>query len=778
MNSTGTSRCGRRIFAVIVATLTLGLAVQAAAQQSPTRPGTRRQPTLQEQRRQAEQEAERDRQQRGTAETTEPGRPGGTGPTQPGQPKSSVEVTVTGGKSAGVTSRVVGQQGAFEPVLQRPLEYGDTPEVDESAKMSLKGPMTAKDFLDALALTTGWNIATTAGVSQLQLEFWTNEITPLQALAILRFNDVYYEYDKDANFLFVSTKDEHLQRRFGGLMAIEFPIVHTDLQNAETVLGALLSAQGRLIADPASSKLIVFDTEDNIESMRRALAEIDAPQDSRAFPLVHVDAEALATTVESLMTEAGRLSVDPRSNTLVVQDRPERLDRVAEVVTLLDQELQTRSWILDFADPIEIANNIAVLVPEAMGTIVVNEAIHQITVTATPYRLADIESRIRAWDEKRRQVQIEAYLATVNRNIVRDLGINWQAAATLSGDPLTMTVGSLSNLPGDDDDDDAGSGGAGSRVIFNGGDLDALIDILNTSNDASILAHPRITVQDGEEASFENTTNVPFASSTTVFNNNSNFANSNTQIDFIEVGTVLRVTPRITSLNSILLDLEAEDSTFVSVEIFSNGEINTLPQKTQNRASTQVLVNDQETIVLGGLRTSNITDTVDRVPVLGEIPIIGRVFRSTGKDHQDRELLIFLTPTIVGEITQPETVKLAKLDDRIAETLRNDARTTLGRLKRKMDSGDKQFAVSIGQTGGLLVEGEPATLDALREAVSRIDNPESKTMLIREHPHAPQEVAAQVTDIAMERGLQIKIDDRNSPFVPRIAPDSVIAPVN
>ena len=752
-------RTGIRAFAIAMAAAALFTSVHALAQQSPTRPGGRRQPALRDQQRDV-----------GTGPLSiESRQPGQGAPVAPGQPQTSAEVSVTEGQAPAVTSRVVGSPGTFEPLLQRPLEYGDVPEVDEPARMSLKGPMSAKEFLDALALTTGWNVATTNAVGQLVLEFWTNDISPKQALAILRFNDVYYHFDEDADFLFVSTKEEHLQREYGGLMEIEFPIVHTDIQNAEAVLGALLSSQGRMIADPTSSKLIVFDTSDNIESMRRALAEIDAPQDTRAYSLVHVDAEALATTVEALLTEAGRLSIDPRSNTLVVQDRPERLDRIAEVVTLLDQQLETRSWRLDFADPIDVANNIAALVPEAMGTIVVNESIHQITVTATPYRLADIEARINAWDDKRRQVQIEAYLATVNRNIMRDLGINWAYTASISGDPLTMAVGSLSNLPGDDDDSSAG---AGSRAVFRSDKLDAVIDVLNTSNDASILAHPRITVQDWEEASFENTTNVPFASSTTVFNNNSNFANSNTQIDFIEVGTVLRVTPRITSQNSILLDLEAEDSTFVSVEIFSNGEINTLPQKTQNRAQTQVLVNNQETIVLGGLRTSNITDTVDRVPILGEIPLIGRAFRSTSKNHQDRELLIFLTPTIVGEITQAETVKLAKLDDTIAETIRNDARTTLGRLKRKMESGDKQFTVSIGQSGGLLAEGEPTSMDSLRAAVAEIENPDSKTMLIREHPRAPKEVAAQVTDIAMERGLKLKFDERNSPFVPRVPPDA------
>ena len=116
-------------------------------------------------------------------------------------------------------------------------------------------------------------------------------------------------------------------------------------------------------------------------------------------------------------------------------------------------------------------------------------------------------------------------------------------------------------------------------------------------------------MKQGEEATFENTTQVPFATSTTTFGNVNNTVNSNTQIDFIDVGTILRVTPRITSFDTISMTIDAEDSTFVEVEIFANGEINTLPQKTQNRAQTQVSVVDRETIVLGGLRTSNNINT-------------------------------------------------------------------------------------------------------------------------------------------------------------------------
>ena len=746
-------------------------------------------------------------------------------------------------------------------------------------------------------MATGWNIAASTDVQRSVLQFWTKEVTPRQAVAVLRFNDIYYEYDEDTQFLFVMTVDEYLQDEYGDLEEREFSIQHVDVMNVMTAISALLSPAGSLIANPESSTIWALDTQDKLVQRERGSAEIDAlritqrcvrihvdtsmimdsvaallteggrmtvdprnntlivtdrPErieriaevvslldhelDTRPFVLIHVDASMIVDSVEALMSEGGQMTVDPRSNTLIVTDRPERIeriaelvklldqeletrplvlihvdvsmivdsvaellteggrmtvdarsntlivtdrseriDRIAEVVNLLDLELETRSWTIDYADPLEIATNVSLLVPEAMGDIVVNEAIHQITVTATPYRLNEIDQRIEGWDEKRRQVQIEAYLVTASRNVLRDVGINWSYETTSDGRPARAEAGTMGTA-GTGDGDDTGDGGlnlgalaGGQRLSFISDNFAAVINTLETSADATILAHPRITVQDGVEAFFENTTQVPFASSTTTFGSNLNATvNSNTRIEFINVGTVLRVTPRITSDRNILLDIAAEDSSFESVIILSNGQENTLPQKTQNKAETQVLVGDRQTIVLGGLRTTNNRDTVARVPILGGLPIIGWAFRSTRKDHLDRELLIFLTPTIVDEGTHPEAIRLAEFDEELAGTMRSDAKTTLGRLNDKLNRGKKEITISIGQSGGLLAEGEAIDLEDLRTMLGEIKRPRSKKIILRAHPRAPLSIAMEITEIAMERGIKIELDNMRIPFVPRL----------
>ncbi|MDK1020528.1 MAG: hypothetical protein QGD90_02690, partial [Candidatus Hydrogenedentes bacterium] len=136
---------------------------------------------------------------------------------------AGADVSVVSGQVGGVAPSVVGlTKGKFEPILRRDVTYGEVPELGDEVVISLAGPMAVPAFLDALALATGWNIAASTDVQRSVLQFWTKEVTPRQAVAVLRFNDIYYEYDEDTQFLFVMTVDEYLQDEYGDLEEREF----------------------------------------------------------------------------------------------------------------------------------------------------------------------------------------------------------------------------------------------------------------------------------------------------------------------------------------------------------------------------------------------------------------------------------------------------------------------------------------------------------------------------------------------------------------------------
>jgi type II secretory pathway component GspD/PulD (secretin) len=174
-------------------------------------------------------------------------------------------------------------------------------------------------------------------------------------------------------------------------------------------------------------------------------------------------------------------------------------------------------------------------------------------------------------------------------------------------------------------------------------DIEGTISALVSSNRGKIIAHPEITTVDNREAFIQMGQRIPIKQ----FDEAGNVA-----IQFEEVGTILRVTPHITSENRILLKLKPERSSYT---FDANGVIiNT------NNAETNVVVDNGQTAVIGGLTTQVEQKTRTGLPILKDIPLLGYLFRYTRTEVSDRDLVIFVTPTIVtsemhsmGSINQP-----------------------------------------------------------------------------------------------------------------------------
>ncbi|MFP6584152.1 MAG: secretin N-terminal domain-containing protein [Candidatus Hydrogenedentota bacterium] len=651
---------------------------------------------------------------------------------------------------------------AFEPLLDREIDYGPIPPAPDNVRLNLIGPMMALEVLDMLSEATQWNIVASPSLKDLELNFRLPDLTPVQAMGVLRLNDLAYQYDRESGLLYVTTKEEYMQRTHGKLVRSDFELRHADLENVEAGVAALLSARGRMVADPRTSTIIVFDIAENIEHMTRLVAQLDRERISQTYELLHVNGNMIFDSIEILLSEGGRLSYDPRSNTLIVLDRAQQQKQIGQTIKILDVPVNTKSWILNYANAELVAEHLLPVVPENMGTISYNEELRQVTVTTVPQRLLEVEQRIRAWDQERQQVQIEAYLVTISSAMARKIGFNWNVVQDRGEGIITASFGSLGSLVGDE----LGSVGFGSSFESDDGDVSAMLDILETNGDATILAHPRVLVLDGQEALFENTTEVPYATSS-IQNNLNNLSSNNvvstTRVDFISVGTVLRVMPRITQDGKILMDISSEDSSFVIRDIVSNDQITTVPEKTQNLAETQVLAEDGQTIIIGGLRTSHFNDTTSKVPILGDIPILGRLFRNTLDAHAHKELLIFITPTIIDGRTQPEAYRMAVLDQQLADTLSADRKSD---LERAMDNFfHKDISVSIGQHGTIMADAKMTDLDALRESLHN-DSNNGKTVIIRSHPRAEPGIADAVVELSMEAGLKFEIDRAPFPFVP------------
>lgn len=743
--------------------------------------------------------------------------------------------------------------GNFELILEREINYPPLPEGGD-VLIDLIGPKSVSEFMDDIRIATLWNILVSESVRDRMLDFYITEASPQQAMEILKFHDLYYEFDEETGYLYVMSVEEYQRREFGKLDHRKFQLEHTGTAAVAPVAGSLLSSRGRMIADAATRQINVWDTVDNLDIIERTVTEMDAPLASREFHIEHAafaDVQAALAAMlsaagslwpdsrtstliawdqpnildrmeaaletldipvqsktfyldhvlaidtleylEVLVSDRGVIQVDPRKNSIIVTDLPGRVDRIEETLAVIDQELATRTWVVDYADLDFLAENIEARIPPEMGEIVVNEEVHQITVTGIPSKLDEIDTFIKTADVQRKQVYIEAFIVEVGTDVEREFNINWSYFGSRGESPIFFDAGTGFNpeggrlnvgqlpysvpLHGALELNDSGqivrpivTNIEGNNVIdrIEGANLAVTLDYLDERNKATVLSSPRVAVQDGEEATFENATQVPFVSSTTFFNNainNLGTTNNTNRVEFIDVGTILKVLPRITTKENILLDISAEDSTFVEVRVLASDQESTVPQKTVRRAETQLRIQSGDTVVLGGLRRDRAAKAETRTPFLGDLPGIGRLFRYPNKSSEKNTLLIFITPTIVDEFTDPQATLLAQAEESIAEEHRHNQKKFWGRLADTVSERDNELMVSVGQSGQLRAEGERATMADLRTLLE--EAPAQVRVVLRRHPRAPGESVTAVMDLAMDLDRDLEIDDEFVPLVPR-----------
>ena len=281
------------------------------------------------------------------------------------------------------------------------------------------------------------------------------------------------------------------------------------------------------------------------------------------------------------------------------------------------------------------------------GSVSVDERTNTLLIRDTAKSIEDIKRMVNILDIPVRQVIIEARMVTVKDNINEELGIRWGVTDT---DGQYATSGSL---------DGANSAAAGiipalsDRLNVNlpvaspagalafqvarladGTILDLELSAMEKENKGEIIASPRITTANQKEAYIEQGVEIPYQEAA---------SSGATATQFKKAVLSLTVTPHITPDDRIILDLVVTQDTVSDVQSGSAPAIDT------QRIGTQVLVNNGETIVLGGIYQQSIISSVSKVPVLGDIPYFGWMFRNSNNFNEKKELLIFVTPRIVTE---------------------------------------------------------------------------------------------------------------------------------
>ncbi|WP_146444975.1 type II secretion system protein GspD [Botrimarina colliarenosi] len=267
-----------------------------------------------------------------------------------------------------------------------------------------------------------------------------------------------------------------------------------------------------------------------------------------------------------------------------------------------------------------------------------------------PY-LRRIEFYVSQADQAPRQVLIEVNLLQVTLDDSQRCGINFESLGRIAGTPLTLSTQGLAGaLPGAAGASGAAGGLSGSSSLSgsawnsgspgffiqsSGGDLDAVIEALITTTDAKSLANPRLLAVNGQESSIQVGQQIGYTTTTTVVN-----GTTSSGAEFLEVGTILKITPRITRDGRILLNIAPEVST---------GAINPVtnaPDKDTTNLNTSVLLSSGQGMIIGGLIQESDVTNISRVPFLGSLPYINPLFQSRQVKKRRSELIVALTPYV------------------------------------------------------------------------------------------------------------------------------------
>jgi len=359
------------------------------------------------------------------------------------------------------------------------------------------------------------------------------------------------------------------------------------------------------------------------------------------LPLKFTKASQLATVLNQLKSTLGRVVVDEISNTVILHDTPARLEELRHIVTQLDQPTQTWVFSLNYAEAEKLKDKLQELLTPGVGSFSVDARTNKVVVTDLREAMTRIAQVIQAFDEQEGEVLIEAKIVKVELTDEQSLGIDWQQAF---GGLDTRTRANFRVLG--DILDATGSPATGAALKFvstPAGNTQLVVEALKKFGKVDTISNPRIMVSNNQEAKILVSTKEAFVTVTTTVPATGAVVTS-PQVQFVDVGTKLFVTPGIKRDGHIQLKIRPEVST-AKVETFQS---NRIPIVTTTEAETNVLVKSGTTLIIGGLIDTKRERTQSQLPLLGDIPVLGAAFRSRVDTNRKTELVVFLTPQIIS----------------------------------------------------------------------------------------------------------------------------------
>jgi general secretion pathway protein D/type IV pilus assembly protein PilQ len=468
---------------------------------------------------------------------------------------------------------------------------------------------------------------------------------------------------------------------------------------------------------------------------------------ARTMPLKYARAADLSRALNQIKTNIGRVVVDEGSNTLVLIDTPEKLKEMEEFIKKTDLPIQTRVFSLGYAQADKLQPKLQEAVTKGVGSIKIDERTNKIAITDYPEKLDEIAKIINAFDEKTPQVLIDAQIIEIYPKDQFSMGVDWdywlKKNVRLIGSMPAPTLTGIDTIP----NKFSLGAAAADAVVSREGQYKSIIDLLRVIGDTKILSSPRIIVLNNQEAKIMVGTKEAYITSTTSQSGTGPNVTSQA-VNFVDVGIKLYVTPTVNRDGFVTMKIRPEISSAKSTKIESEGQKSDIPIVTTSEAETTVTIKDGVTIIIGGLKKDQRSKEVRKIPILGDIPLLGYLFRSTSDESLKDELVILLTPHIIsgessftdfsevepvqgavakmekGNIViekieaSPQEKPLRGSESEYYKLVADKVRAIASSLRPKGEIGRVTLAFTVSKYGMLI--DEPAVLESTNSALSTI----------------------------------------------------------
>jgi general secretion pathway protein D len=475
------------------------------------------------------------------------------------------------------------------------------------------------------------------------------------------------------------------------------------------VLRPLVPQQAHMAAYAPSNAIIISDVSSNIDRIRDIIERMDrsAVQQTDIIKLRYAVAEDVVRMLDQLnKSEAKKgggaepnvlLVADSRTNSVLVSGDEIERARVSKLIDHLDTPLEQSGNVkvvyLEYADAVEIAEVLTRVMQNIdrvgtgeggkpqrsssgnSATIEADLGTNALIITADTDEMAALEAVIHRLDIRRAQVLVEAIIVEMELIDGQDLGLQWLFAEDdgffgsniNANDARARRIAEAVIPPRDGDDDGivtddgfdlsnlAGALAQTPGLSMGWGTVDddftmaVILNALKEQQNANILSTPSLLTLDNQEAYITVGQNVPFVtgSYTNTGAGGDGAQNPFQTIERENVGTTLSVTPHINEGDSVVLDIEQEVSSLTGLTLIASDVITN-----ERKIQTKILAQDGRVVVLGGLIKDDVQDAQQKVPILGDIPFLGRLFRTDAVQVTKSNLLVFIRPTIIRDNEQ------------------------------------------------------------------------------------------------------------------------------